>query len=142
MCCHFLLQGIFPLRDGTRVSFVGRYPLPLSPTGKAQGCVISGNCRSEKLLWGLKTTFYLICDLEPHHPFENLNIKLALAQDSSEELTPGHGICLGHPVTPPCDSRGGCSNTSKAISESPQWQHPFSRASYGALTSHHANRLF
>ncbi|KAB0403735.1 hypothetical protein E2I00_007325 [Balaenoptera physalus] len=41
----------------------------------------------------------------PHHPFENHSMRLAFTQVSSEELTPGQGICsgmtaVGHPVTP------------------------------------------
>ena len=51
--------------------------------------------RRSEVIMGLKTAFCLICDLDPHHPFENLSIKLALTQVSSEELTPGQGICSG-----------------------------------------------
>ena len=83
------LVGIEPMSP----SLAG-YPLPLSHWESPQACIVSGSCRSEVIM-GLKTAFCLICDLDPHHPFENLSIKLALTQVSSEELTPGQGICSG-----------------------------------------------
>lgn len=48
--------------------------------------------------------FYVVCDLEPHRPFENHSMKLTLTQVNGEELTPSEDLCsrvtaMGHPAT-------------------------------------------
>lgn len=87
--------------------------------------------------------FYLVCDLGPHHPFENHSMRLAFTQVSSEELTPGQGICsgmtaVGHPVTP---DKAFLTLAKPSVKSIINGSVRSSELRIGALTSQHASRL-